>query len=283
MVLGMLVDDGIVVVENIYRHLGMGKGRFQAALDGTREVMVPVFTATLTTVAAFAPVLFMPGIMGEFLKYLPLTVGITLSGSLFVAFVFNPVFASLTMTNKEAHRLEGGEKGPGSNDFKDLYRKTSAARAQSSGAACAFLRRVCGLGHFHVRKIRAGRGVFPGDRAGCRVGPDRRPAVAGHRHYRRRHQDSRTHRHVHAGENRFSQDHQHHRRLGKIVPDVSSSQAESNKGYIDIVFKDFEERSVSSYKTMTWLEDTLPQHGSRMESAGHQTGDGPAHRESGRA
>src|SRR5271157_788654 len=122
MVLGMLVDDGIVVVENIYRHLGMGKGRLQAALDGTREVMVPVLTATITTVAAFAPVLFMPGVMGEFLKYLPLTVSITLSGSLFVAFVFNPVFATLTMNNKEARRLEGGEK-TGFERFKDLYRK----------------------------------------------------------------------------------------------------------------------------------------------------------------
>ncbi|MDD5673884.1 MAG: efflux RND transporter permease subunit, partial [Chitinivibrionales bacterium] len=96
MVLGMLVDDGIVVVENIYRHLQMGKSRFEAALDGTREVMVPVFTATLTTISAFAPILWMPGIMGGFLKYLPMTVCITLSGSLFVAFIFNPVFASLT-------------------------------------------------------------------------------------------------------------------------------------------------------------------------------------------
>ncbi|MCU0609835.1 MAG: efflux RND transporter permease subunit, partial [Chitinispirillaceae bacterium] len=120
MVLGMLVDDGIVVVENIYRHLQMGKGRIPAALDGTREVMVPVFTATLTTICAFAPVLWMPGIMGNFLKYLPLTVGITLSGSLFVAFVFNPVFASLTMNTNEAHRLEGGSDW--FERFKKFYR-----------------------------------------------------------------------------------------------------------------------------------------------------------------
>ena len=88
--------------------------------------MVPVFTATLTTVAAFAPVLWMPGIMGDFLKYLPITVGITLSGSLFVAFVFNPVFASLTMTDKDAHAIEGGSKGRFER-FKDLYRKTLRA------------------------------------------------------------------------------------------------------------------------------------------------------------
>ena len=127
MVLGMLVDDGIVVVENIYRHMGMGKSRFQAALDGTKEVMIPVLTATITTVAAFAPVLWMPGIMGDFLKYLPITVGITLSGSLFVAFIFNPVFASLTMTTKEVHKLEGdGTKG-WFERFKDFYRRTLRA------------------------------------------------------------------------------------------------------------------------------------------------------------
>ncbi|HNX98790.1 MAG TPA: efflux RND transporter permease subunit, partial [Candidatus Aminicenantes bacterium] len=72
--LGMLVDDGIVVVENIYRHLSMGKTRFQAAIDGTKEVMLPVATATLTTISAFIPVLWMPGIMGNFMKYLPITV-----------------------------------------------------------------------------------------------------------------------------------------------------------------------------------------------------------------
>ena len=122
MALGMLVDDGIVVVENIYRHLQMGKPRLQAALDGTREVMVPVFTATLTTVGAFAPVLWMPGIMGQFMKYLPMTVGITLTGSLFVAFVFNPVFASLTMKNQDFDKKQKNEKVPKFDRFKDKYR-----------------------------------------------------------------------------------------------------------------------------------------------------------------
>jgi len=107
--LGMLVDDGIVVVENIYRHLAMGKSRRQAALDGTREVMIPVTTATLTTIAAFFPLLWMPGILGQFFKYLPITIIVTLSGSLFVAFVFNPVFSSLFMhSNPDHHDEEGG-------------------------------------------------------------------------------------------------------------------------------------------------------------------------------
>jgi multidrug efflux pump subunit AcrB len=104
----MLVDDGIVVVENIYRHVAMGKPRKQAAIDGTREVMIPVTTATITTVAAFLPILFMPGIMGDFMKYLPITVSVTLIASLFVAFFFNPTFASLFMTSDASHHDEEG-------------------------------------------------------------------------------------------------------------------------------------------------------------------------------
>jgi hydrophobe/amphiphile efflux-1 (HAE1) family protein len=108
--LGMLVDDGIVVVENIYRHLQMGKSKIQAAVDGTKEVMLPVATATLTTIFAFLPLLLMPGMMGQFFKFLPITVSVTLAGSLFVAFVFNPVFASLFMSkNEKGMNEEGGE------------------------------------------------------------------------------------------------------------------------------------------------------------------------------
>ncbi len=119
--LGMLVDDGIVVVENIYRHLQMGKGRIQAAIDGTREVAIPVTTATITTVVAFLPILWMPGIMGQFMKYLPITVSLTLTGSLFVAFVFNPVFASLFMNSRvSADAHDGGERF---EKVKDIYRR----------------------------------------------------------------------------------------------------------------------------------------------------------------
>ncbi|WP_432735333.1 efflux RND transporter permease subunit [Maridesulfovibrio sp. FT414] len=92
--LGMLVDNGIVVVENIYRHMDMGKSRFQAAMDATDEVAWPVIASTLTTVGAFFPMVFWPGIMGEFMSYLPITVIIALSASLFVALVINPVLSA---------------------------------------------------------------------------------------------------------------------------------------------------------------------------------------------
>ena len=80
--LGMLVDNAIVIVENIFRYMEQGVPRFQAAVKATHEVAQPVAASTLTTVAAFFPMLFWPGIMGEFMAYLPKTVIITMSSSL---------------------------------------------------------------------------------------------------------------------------------------------------------------------------------------------------------
>lgn len=95
--LGMLVDNAIVIIENIYRFMEQGVGRKEASMRATSEVAYPVIGSTITTVAAFAPMLFWPGIMGEFMGYLPLTLIITLLSSLFVALVINPAMASLFM------------------------------------------------------------------------------------------------------------------------------------------------------------------------------------------
>lgn len=95
--LGMLVDNAIVIVENIFRYMEQGVPRIQAAVKATSEVAQPVAASTLTTVAAFFPLLFWTGIMGEFMVYLPITVIITLSSSLFVALVINPAFAAIFM------------------------------------------------------------------------------------------------------------------------------------------------------------------------------------------
>ena len=92
--LGMLVDNGIVIVENIYRHMQQGEPRSQAALNGTDEVAWPVITSTMTTLGAFAPLLFWTGMMGKFMGYLPRTLMIALSASLFVALVINPVLSA---------------------------------------------------------------------------------------------------------------------------------------------------------------------------------------------
>ena len=100
--LGMLVDNAIVIIENSYRFMQQGASRIEAARRATSEVAWPVIGSTVTTLVAFFPMLFWPGIMGEFMKYLPITVIVTLSSSLFVAVVINPAMASIHM------KLKGG-------------------------------------------------------------------------------------------------------------------------------------------------------------------------------
>ena len=95
--LGLLVDNAIVVVENIYRYLQNGYSKIDAARYGASEVAMPIIASTATTLAAFLPLAFWPGLMGSFLKYLPITLIIVLSSSLFVALVINPVFTSAFM------------------------------------------------------------------------------------------------------------------------------------------------------------------------------------------
>lgn len=99
--LGMLVDNGIVVVENIYRLMQKGYSPIKAAKEGVGEVAMPIISSTATTLAAFLPLAFWTGIMGEFMKYLPITLIIVLSSSLFVALVINPVLTSILMKVEE--------------------------------------------------------------------------------------------------------------------------------------------------------------------------------------
>jgi multidrug efflux pump subunit AcrB len=105
MALGMLVDNAIVIIENIYRHRCLGADRVQAALNGTSEMAWPVIASTATTVGAFLPMTLWPGIMGEFMSYMPRTVIIVLLCSLFVALVINPTMAALTMKVKKGAKL----------------------------------------------------------------------------------------------------------------------------------------------------------------------------------
>lgn len=92
--LGIVVDDAIVVVENTHRIFDNGRVPIvQAAKTATGEVFMPVFSGTLTTLAPFFPLLFWPGIIGEFMYFLPVTLIVTLTASLIVAYIINPVFA----------------------------------------------------------------------------------------------------------------------------------------------------------------------------------------------
>ncbi len=92
--LGMLVDNAIVVVENIYRFIDKGYSRYESVRQAVGEIAMPIISSTATTLAAFFPLLFWESIMGEFMKYLPMTLIIVLTSSLFTALVIIPVISS---------------------------------------------------------------------------------------------------------------------------------------------------------------------------------------------
>ncbi|MEH0157692.1 efflux RND transporter permease subunit [Limibacter armeniacum] len=95
--LGMLVDNAIVIIENIYRLREEGFNSKAAAKQGAGEVAMAIISSTATTLAAFVPLAFWGGIMGEFMKYLPITLIVVLASSLFIGLVINPVVAKQYM------------------------------------------------------------------------------------------------------------------------------------------------------------------------------------------
>lgn len=109
--LGLVVDDAIVVIENTHRLFNENKDWTiqQAVKAAAGEVFIPVFSGTLTTIAPFFPLLFWPGIVGEFMKFLPLTLILTLFASLFVAYVINPVFAVSFMNRHDDDHHEDNQ------------------------------------------------------------------------------------------------------------------------------------------------------------------------------
>jgi len=102
--LGMLVDNAIVVIENIYRFLDRGYSVFEAAKLAVGEIALAIISSTATTLAAFFPLLFWDDVMGEFMKFMPITLIIVLSSSLFVALVIVPVFTNTFLKKGEVKR-----------------------------------------------------------------------------------------------------------------------------------------------------------------------------------
>ena len=90
LVLGMIVDDAIVVLENVHRYMEEGYAPKEAAIKGTNEIMWPVVAAVTTTIAAFAPMLLMQGMMGKFMRIFPIVVSLALAASLFESLVILP-------------------------------------------------------------------------------------------------------------------------------------------------------------------------------------------------
>jgi HAE1 family hydrophobic/amphiphilic exporter-1 len=114
LVTGIMVDDAVIIVENIYRHFQMGKSRKIAVIDGTAEVMLPVIASALTTILAFIPMLMMTGSTGEFFAYIPKTVTYALLASLIEALFILPI-----------HFLEWGPKD-GSQAVRKLQQHDAA-------------------------------------------------------------------------------------------------------------------------------------------------------------
>jgi len=107
--LGLLVDNSIVAVDNIFRFVERGYSVREAAKRAIGEIALPIITSTATTLSAFLPLAFWTGITGEFMKYLPLTLIIVLSSSLFVALIIIPVF-SYTFFRKKGEAASGDHK-----------------------------------------------------------------------------------------------------------------------------------------------------------------------------
>ncbi|MDP8265884.1 MAG: efflux RND transporter permease subunit [Candidatus Aceula meridiana] len=110
-VLGMLVDDGIIVSENVYRYVEGGMPAREAAIRGTSEVIAPVTATILTTIAAFAPLMFMKDIMGKFIKQIPIVVMVALVASLLEAFIILPAHLSGLLEKFKHHNSHQNKEG----------------------------------------------------------------------------------------------------------------------------------------------------------------------------
>jgi hydrophobe/amphiphile efflux-1 (HAE1) family protein len=104
---GLLIDDAIVVRENIFRHLEMGKKPKDAALEGTKEVAMAVIATTLVVIAVFGPISFLQGIVGQFFKQFGLTVVFTMLISLFDAFTVAPMLSAYLAHPNEHNKGTG--------------------------------------------------------------------------------------------------------------------------------------------------------------------------------
>jgi len=127
LVLGMIVDDAIIVLENVHRFREMGYSRYEAAIEGTKQITWPVVSAVLTTISAFAILLLMEGVMGQFMKVFPIVISIALFSSLFECLVILPSHISEFGDKKlKSHK----DKNPLQIWLEKNYRKliTSALR-----------------------------------------------------------------------------------------------------------------------------------------------------------
>ena len=139
LVLGMIVDDAIVVIENVHRHIEMGKSPEQAAIDGTQEVTFPVMAAVATTAAAFMPMLMMEGTMGKFLSIFPIVVSIALLCSLVECLIVLPSHLadfSKQMKVKKPHKIYDKMLKVYHNLIRQIFENTDFCRSWEFLSCC---------------------------------------------------------------------------------------------------------------------------------------------------
>lgn len=162
-VLGMLVDDAIVVAENIYRHLEQGDSLQNAVVNGTSEVILPVAGTILTTIAAFSPLMFMSGIMGKFIWTLPAVVSVALAASWFESmFILPSHINDIEKLNKNLkHRKieEGGMHTFFKERYTAILRTVLVNKYKSFLVATLFFAGTVLFAFSHVKFV-----LFPADK-----------------------------------------------------------------------------------------------------------------------
>lgn len=137
---GILVDDAIVEIENIARHIRMGKTPYRAAIEAADEIGLAVIATTFTIIAVFAPVSFMPGIPGQYFIQFGLTVAFSVFFSLMVARLITPMMAAYLMRSKDSvPDHDHDHDGRIMNGYTNLIRVTTRWRYTTLLAAIAFL------------------------------------------------------------------------------------------------------------------------------------------------
>lgn len=154
LVAGMLVDGAIVVSELADRNLGEGQAPKQAWANAASRMAWPIIASTATTLAVFFPLLFWPGVIGQFMKYLPATVILCLLASLAMALVFLPTLGGIKRKNPTPHKVEAGKAGR-------AYARALKSCLKRPGATFAGILATMGLIFFAYGKLNHGVEFFP--------------------------------------------------------------------------------------------------------------------------
>jgi hydrophobic/amphiphilic exporter-1 (mainly G- bacteria), HAE1 family len=136
--IGFVVDDAVVVIENIARHLEMGKSRMQAALDGAQEIGFTVLSMTISLAAVFLPILFMGGMVGRLFQEFAVSIGIAVLLSGVVALTLTPMLCARGLVNEPLNNRLSRLFDAGFNRFRDFYGETLRASMRHRGGMLLF-------------------------------------------------------------------------------------------------------------------------------------------------